>query len=127
VNFRIAAGFLIAALPPAAAAAGESPLSAAMLAKVVIGLALVLAAFAAAAFLLRRAGGHGMSRTGSLRIVDAMAVGARERLVLVEVDGERVLLGMGPTQMCALHHFGHGTAARASATTAGIATPEPPA
>lgn len=38
-----------------------------------------------------------------LRVVDALSLGTRERLLLVEVDGERLLLGVAGGQLRRLH------------------------
>ena len=73
------------------------------LGKVAGGLLLVLALIAGlgwAAQRLRQGRGTGGRH---LRIVDALPLGTRERLVLVEVDGERVLIGIAGGRIERLH------------------------
>jgi flagellar protein FliO/FliZ len=87
----------------APSAAPSAPAPAAGLAQVTLSLLLVLAAVFAAAWLLRRV--RGLQRTRSsegLAVVAEVAVGPRERVVLVEVGGERVLVGVAPGSVRAL-------------------------
>jgi len=58
-------------------------------------LLLVLALIPAAAWLLRRAGLAQPSSAAGLRVVAQLALGPRERLVIVEVADRRWLLGVG--------------------------------
>lgn len=70
------------------------------------GLAAVLAVIGAAAWLARRlrerllAGGP-----APLALRGALAVGPRERIVLVDVEGVRLVLGVAPGRVAALHVF----------------------
>jgi len=73
------------------------------LAKVAGGLVLVLALIAGlgwAAQRMRQGRGTGARH---LRILDALPLGTRERLMLVEVDGERVLIGIAGGRIERLH------------------------
>jgi flagellar protein FliO/FliZ len=105
---------LAAAADPAAAprpfaapsAAEVAPAPAAGLAQVTLSLLLVLAAVFAAAWLLRRVRGLQRTRTSEgLAVVAEVAVGPRERVVLVEVRGERVLVGVAPGSVRALRSW----------------------
>lgn len=90
----------------APSAAEAAPAPAAGLAQVTLSLLLVLAAVFAAAWLLRRM--RGLQRTRSsegLAVVAEVAVGPRERVVLVEVGGERVLVGVAPGSVRALRSW----------------------
>lgn len=74
------------------------------------GLALILGLFVAAAWLVRRLNG---SRTllgsgGPLRVVGALALGPRERIVLVEVADTWLVIGLAPGQMRTLHTLPKG-------------------
>lgn len=83
--------------------AEAAPAPAAGLAQVTLSLLLVLAAVFGAAWLLRRV--RGLQRTRSsegLAVVAEVAVGPRERVVLVEIGGERVLVGVAPGSVRAL-------------------------
>ena len=88
----------------AAPAAGAGPaVAAGGVAQVVIGLAAVLALVGAIAWLLKRYSGLRGTGSGLIRIVGGAAVGQRERIVLVEVGGTWLLVGVAPGQVRALH------------------------
>ena len=40
-----------------------------------------------------------------LKLIDSMAVGTRDRIMLIEVDHQRIVIGASPGQMRALHSF----------------------
>ncbi len=66
-------------------------------------LMLVLAAVAGVAWLLKRLSPHPLAQGSALRIISATAVGQRERVVVVEVDGTWLVVGVAPGQVSALH------------------------
>lgn len=84
---------------------------------VLLSLGLVIALAWGALWLLRRFQDRalGANRAASsgrvMRFVRALPLGPRERLVLVEVDGEEMLLGItanGITELRRWSHSGHG-------------------
>lgn len=98
---------------------GVAPLRLFLSLAAVIGLILVLA------FVLRRLPGMGATRSGDLRVVGSIAVGSRERVVLVEADGSRMLIGVAPGRVQALYVLtAEGALNHASAVPAGRAEPE---
>ncbi len=86
-----------------AAATGPEPVGAGALAQVALALALVLALLGGAAWLLRRLGRIPGAGAGAVRVLGGVALGARERLVLVEVGGTQLLLGVAPGRVQTLH------------------------
>jgi flagellar protein FliO/FliZ len=74
------------ALPP-------SPITFSGLLQVLFGLALVVAAIVATGWLLRRFGPT-QGASGLLRVVGAVMVGPRERLVVVEVGEQWLVIGV---------------------------------
>jgi len=80
-----------------------SPISIGGMLQVLFGLLIVLAVVAATAWLLRRFsfGQHAMG--GAVRVVGGVALGPRERMVLVEVGETWLLLGVAPGQVNTLH------------------------
>jgi flagellar protein FliO/FliZ len=72
----------------------------------VSGLIFLLVLVLGAAWLIKRAGGMPALRgNSSMKIVAALSLGPRERVVLIEVGGQQWLLGVGNGSVTALHHF----------------------
>ena len=69
---------------------------------VILSLALILGGFVAVAWLARRYL-PGMGVQGAVKVVGTTPVGPRERVVLVEVDGTWLLLGVGGGNVRLLH------------------------
>lgn len=95
-----AAGHAAAAAPTLATG---SALSAGSILQVVLGLAAVLAMVWSIAWLLKRISPIHGSRAGLIRVVGGAALGQRERIVVVEVGGTWLLLGVAPGQVRTLH------------------------
>lgn len=96
-----ASGRALSALPTVAAAppvsSGSSMLQAAFGLLVVLGLVFGLA------WLARRFGLHRMGGSGAVRIVSSASLGGRERVVVVDVAGTWLVLGVTSAQVNALH------------------------
>jgi flagellar protein FliO/FliZ len=86
----------------AAPQAAASPVAGTM--QMLFGLGVVLAAIAATAWLLRRMA-PGQTGVGNLRVVAAVAVGPKERVVLVDVGDTRLVLGVATGQVNLLHQM----------------------
>lgn len=69
------------------------------------GLLFLLALVGAGWWLVRRAGGLQIQGGRGMRVVAALSVGAREKVVLVEIAGEQYLLGVAPGRVNLLHRF----------------------
>jgi len=72
------------------------------LSKIVLGLLLVLALIAALSWLLKRLPIN-KSGSGHIRLVESYPLSTRERLLLVAVGSEQILLAMGHTGIKPLH------------------------
>jgi flagellar protein FliO/FliZ len=71
--------------------------------RMVLGLAVVLALLGATAWVSRRFRvGAGM-RGGLIEVVSGLSLGARERVILIRVGGDQVLVGVSPSGMRTLH------------------------
>lgn len=77
----------------------------ASLLQVLFGLGLVLAAIAGTAWLLKRISPGQVAASGSLRVVGGVAVGPKERVILVDVGDTRLVLGVTPAQISTLHQM----------------------
>ncbi|MGB5261463.1 MAG: flagellar biosynthetic protein FliO [Gammaproteobacteria bacterium] len=101
---------LTAALPAVAAEAPASPIGMAgevmnggFMLQFLAGLGVVVLCIVGLAWLLKRAGGLQSSARGALRVIDGVALSTRERLVLVQVGDQQVLLGVAPGRVNAVH------------------------
>jgi flagellar protein FliO/FliZ len=80
-----------------------SPISLGGMLQVLLGLGLVLAAVAGSAWLLRRFSPGQIGAGGAIRVIGGVALGPKERLVLVEIGETWLVLGVAPGQVNALH------------------------
>ena len=80
-----------------APAAAPSPF--ASLVQVILGLAVVLGAIVGVAWLFKRLSGGAMGGAGRVRVVGGAMVGQKERVVIVELEGEWLVLGVTPQQV----------------------------
>jgi flagellar protein FliO/FliZ len=78
--------------------------------KITLSLLLVLAAIVAIAWLLKRLNLVQQGRGNLLRVIGSVAIGQRERVVLVEVGDTWLLVGVGPGQIRTLHTLEKGAA-----------------
>lgn len=79
------------------------PLSAEQLWRTGGSLMLLIVLIFAAIWFLRRAGTGPRGAGRQIAFVDALALGQRERLVLVQVGGEQILLGVSPGRVERVH------------------------
>lgn len=70
-----------------------------------LGLVFLAAVVIAGWWLVQRAGGLQIKSGNGLRVVTAISVGPRERVVLIEIAGEQMLLGVAPGRVNLLHRF----------------------
>ena len=71
----------------------------------IIGMTAVLAVIAAAAWLLKRVAPRAHGNSAALRVVSGIAVGQRERVVIVEVGATWLILGVAPGSVTTLHQM----------------------
>ena len=86
-----------AAVPVAGASVGGQ------LTQLVLGLLLVLGLIFALAWLLRRVQQAGPRQGQVIELIGSRALGPRDRLMLVQVGNEQILLGLSPGTITALH------------------------
>ncbi|MCL6555254.1 MAG: flagellar biosynthetic protein FliO [Burkholderiales bacterium] len=89
---------LAAAEAPATAAAAVFPVL-----QMLIALAVVVAAILGTAWLLRRFGPTPLGAGGAMRVLGGVAVGPRERLLLVEIGETWLVVGVAPGRVSAVH------------------------
>jgi flagellar protein FliO/FliZ len=102
---------LVMSLPGAAFAAEETrrfgsavpELSVSMMIQFGLGLALIISLIYLLAWVSRKIQRSTKTEVESLKIVAGLSVGTRERLLLVQVYDEQVLVGITPGQVSMLH------------------------
>lgn len=101
----IRVGLSIAALMlaiPVANAADQPSTSIGGMFQVLLGLAVVLALMVGAAWFLKRMGVAGAASGGVARVVGGVSVGNRERVMVVEVADQWIVVGVAPGRVNAL-------------------------
>lgn len=111
-RFRFCAAATLVTLPVwAIAAEGARPafippppaVSSGSIVQIIFSLLLVLAAIALVGWLLKRVNSTKLGGGNLLKVLGGVAVGQRERIVLVEVNDTWLVVGVGPGQIRTLH------------------------
>jgi flagellar protein FliO/FliZ len=95
----------LVASPAFAAAPTPAEIDAGGLLRVCLSLAVVIALILAAGWVLRRLQGGSVRTGGNLRCLESIAVGMKERVVLVQAGEKQMLLGVAPGNVRTLHVF----------------------
>jgi flagellar protein FliO/FliZ len=95
----------IFAAPPQTPPLPSSPVSLSGVLQVLFGLAIVLGTVAATAWLLKRLAPGQVSAGGAIKLIGGIAVGPKERVVVVEVGETWLVVGVAPGQVTALHNM----------------------
>lgn len=90
-----------------AAATAKDPLASGNLVSVFLGLIFVVALLLAAAWMIRRFQRLQAPREGALQVTAQLSLGLKERVILLRVGNENVLLGCTPGSIRSLHSW-HG-------------------
>jgi flagellar protein FliO/FliZ len=78
---------------------------ASQLANLMGGLALIITLIFGLSWFVKRFAQGGFMQNPSMKVVSSMPLGTRERLMLVDVGGKQLLLGVTATQINTLHVF----------------------
>jgi len=79
------------------------PLSASNIMNMLMGLGLVLAIIFFMAWIVRRMGGMQVMGSQKIKLLGGMSLGAREKVVLVQIENKRLVLGVAQGQVNTLH------------------------
>lgn len=108
-------------------AGGTSVVDAAYLLQLALGLLVVLVAIVLLAFVMRRMTGMQAALGREFRVLGGISLGARERMVLVQVGEKQLLVGVAPGRVQTLHVLEEPIRADApDAGAAGAATVDSP-
>lgn len=94
---------------PLLAHAQAAPELGSSLLQLVLGFGVVLAMLFGCLWVLKRISSPQGTTSGMLRVISGVAVGPRERVVIVEVDGQWLVLGVAPGQVSKLHEMPKGS------------------
>jgi len=94
---------MAAEVPRAAYSAPPATVSSGSVLQIIFSLLLVLAAIVLVAWLLKRMNVAQNSNGNLLKVLGGVAVGQRERVVLVEIEDTWLVVGVGPGQIRTLH------------------------
>jgi flagellar protein FliO/FliZ len=97
--------------------------SAGTLVQTILALMLVLGLLAALAWAMKRYGPRVAGNSANLRMVGALNIGGRERIMVVEVGDQWIVVGASPGRVNALATMPKGEGTAATATLAGHAPP----
>lgn len=100
-NAQTATVSMAGAQSPAPAPVG----SAAHLMNVMLGLGAIIALILGLSWFAKRFGQGNFSGGNVMKVIATLPLGTRERLLLVDVGGKHILLGVTPTAINALHSF----------------------
>jgi flagellar protein FliO/FliZ len=89
--------------------------------QMLLGLAVVLGAFFGVAWLMKRSGAVGGGGQQALKLVSSIAVGTRERVVVVEIGGQWIVAGVAPGSVNQLASMPRGEIVTANGAPAGPA------
>ncbi|WP_266159762.1 FliO/MopB family protein [Dyella silvatica] len=88
--------------------------------RMLLSLGGIVALIFAAGWLSRRVQGRAQPGGRRIRCVESFALGTRERVLLLDADGKRLLIGLGPAGMRTLHVY-DGAAPEQDESTAAAA------
>lgn len=90
---------------PDATLARVEPFSLVNMLNMVMGLVIVVALILGLAWVLKKYGRLPVNNQVEMKILGGLSLGTRERAVLVQVEGHRLLLGVAPGRVATLHVF----------------------
>ena len=80
-----------------------SPMSVSYMIQILVSFLIVISVIFALAWLMRRTGRFSYGSKQTIKIKSSMSLGMREKILLVEVGGVNILVGVAPGQVRTLH------------------------
>lgn len=100
---------LLTPLPALAAETASPGISTATYLQAALALSLIVALLACTAWLARKVSGGKRFGQGGLKVIGGVALGPRERIVLLEIGNEWLVIGIVPGQIRTLHRLAKGS------------------
>lgn len=89
--------------PAKPAFTAPEPMSFGGVLNMLLGLLVVIALILGLAWVMRKYGRLPMSNQVDMKVLGGLSLGSREKAVLVQVEGQRLLLGVSPGRVATLH------------------------
>lgn len=105
-NFAGVVSLLMSVLPNVAYAFPNGDIAQSQLLRIAGGLIFVLAIIMVLFFILKRFNHLGISGNGMFKLLASMSLGPREKLILVNVGGQHLLLGVTTGSINLIQDFG---------------------
>lgn len=122
---RVPLAPVLAMLAPSALAAEAGSVGVGELFRLAGGLVLILALILGLAYAAQRVKRLQQGQARHLKVVEALSLGTRDRLLLVEADGERLLLALAGGRIERLHVLAPGVPAHRFAAELATAGGQP--
>jgi flagellar protein FliO/FliZ len=81
----------------------ESPMTFSYVAQILISFLVVIGFIFLMAWLMRRSGRFGNGSGQVIKIISSMSLGMREKILVIEVGGANIIVGVAPGQVRTLH------------------------
>ena len=81
----------------------ENPMSLSYVIQILISFVVVVAFIVLLAWLMRKTGRFGSGSGQAIKIVSSMSLGMREKIMVLNVGGENIVVGIAPGQIRTLH------------------------
>lgn len=81
----------------------QSPMSISYVVQILISFLFVIGFILLLAWLMRRTGRFGSGSSQIIKIISSMSLGMREKILIVEVGGVNIVVGVAPGQVRTLH------------------------
>jgi len=81
----------------------ESPISFSYILQILASFAVVIVFIFGFAWMMKRSGRFGMTAGKNMRVVSSLSMGMREKIVMINVDGKNIVVGVAPGQIRTLY------------------------
>jgi len=92
-------------------ASAASPVSISYAMQILISFLAVIGFILLLAWFMRKTGRYGAGSNQVLKVISSMSLGMREKILLIEVEGVGIVVGVAPGQITALHVLERGVTA----------------